>query len=70
MKAFYTYGSGLVNPIKTSHSNVIELPKTRPQREFKCLDCGAVWIENINSPQIVSEADFVEFKTNYQPCNK
>lgn len=39
------------------HHNVVEMPKTRMNREFKCLDCGLEWIENLNSPMIVTDED-------------
>ena len=37
------------------HTNVVPAPKRCSNRQFKCLDCGKEWTENINSPQILEK---------------
>ena len=38
------------------HKDVVEMEKTHGRnREFRCKCCGLEWIENINSPQILSD---------------
>lgn len=37
-------------------------------RKFKCLDCGMTWIENINSPSIVTQSDIISFYSQSQKC--
>lgn len=37
-------------------------------KEYKCLDCGETWRENIHAPLIVDEKTLREYYKNYTPC--
>lgn len=37
-------------------------------KEYKCLDCGAKWRENIHAPLIVDEKTLREYYKNYTLC--
>lgn len=52
------------------HTNVVELEKLSSNRRFRCESCGLEWIENINSPQIVSDNDIKDLKYPVQKCSK
>ena len=37
-------------------------------KEYKCLDCGATWRENIHAPLIVDEKTLREYYKDYTLC--
>ena len=70
MKAILSYRSGTPG-FDIVHTDVVELPKQHANRVFLCRHCGATWIENINSPQILSEKvenNLRDYYPNYTEC--
>ena len=38
-------------------------------KEFKCLDCGTIWRENIHAPLIVTAEDVNTYYKDSKPCS-
>lgn len=72
MKASFIY-SYMKEPLQVIHENVVETEKMSSNRSFKCLDCGLEWIENLNSPMIITDEEheiiLKNFK-NVKSCKK
>lgn len=69
MKAIESFYSG-VNLPPIIHSNVTEIESGNRNRAFKCLNCGRTWIENINSPQIITVDNIKEYYPTAKGCNE
>ena len=62
------------SPLVVIHSNVIVLnpeitEKMRGYREYKCMDCGKTWREEINSPIIISQSDISTYYSHAKRCD-
>lgn len=42
--------------------------RKQKNKEYKCLDCGATWCENIHAPLIVDEKTLRKYYKDYTLC--